>query len=120
MKAFCALVLLAFSLPLPAQRMPRQGRSPGQIPGGDAGPDLLVDFKGTLSIVTAKKLTLRLEDSAKGEENTMELSLSRKTVAYDGDKKLKLTDLKTGQTVDVEAKRQIDGTMEAVVVHLGH
>jgi hypothetical protein len=81
---------------------------------------LLVDFHGTVSVLTSKKLTLTLEDSKKGEENTVDLSFSRKTVALDGDKKLKLTDLKTGQTVDVEAKRQIDGSMEAVKIHLNH
>ena len=114
------LVPLAFGLILSAQRVPRQGRSPGQVPSGEAGPDLLVDFHGTVSVLTSKKLTLTLEDSKKGEENTVDLSFSRKTVALDGDKKLKLTDLKTGQTVDVEAKRQIDGSMEAVKIHLNH
>jgi hypothetical protein len=38
----------------------------------------------------------------------------------DGDKKIKVTDLKTGQSVDVEAKPQIDGSMEAVKIHLDH
>jgi hypothetical protein len=80
----------------------------------------LVSFHGTLSALTSKKITLTLEESKKGEENTMEIFLSHKTVALDGDKKLKVTDLKTGQTVDVEAKQQIDGSMEAVKIHLDH
>jgi len=79
-----------------------------------------VDFHGTLSSLTSKKFMLTLEDSKKGEENSLEISLSRKTVALDGDKKVKITDLKTGQTVDVEAKRLIDGTIEAVIIHLAH
>jgi hypothetical protein len=111
-------LILAFSMALNGQRIPRQGR--GQVPSGDAGPDLLVDFHGTLSGVSSKKLTLTLEESKKGEENTMDLFISRKTVAYDGDKKIKLADLKTGQSVDVEAKRQIDGSMEAITIHLDH
>jgi len=81
---------------------------------------LLVDLRGTVSGLTSKKLTLTLEESKKGEENTMDLSLSKKTAAYDGDKKLKLADLKTGQIIDVEAKRQIDGSMEAVTIRLSH
>ena len=113
--------LISTSLISSAQYMPRpRTRSPGQVPSGDAGPDLLVDFHGTVTSLTSKKLLLTLDDSKKGEENTMELSLSKKTVAMDGDKKLKITDLKTGQSVDVEAKRQIDGSMEAVTIHLGH
>ena len=120
MKYRFILVPLVFGLLLSAQRAPRQGRSPGQVPSGEAGPDLLVDFHGSISVITTKKLILTLEESTKGEENTMEISFSRKTVAIDGDKKLKLTDLKTGQTVDVEAKRQIDGSMEAVKIHLAH
>jgi hypothetical protein len=118
MKRLFILSVLAFSLVLSAQYRTR--RSPGQIPAGEAGPDLLVDFRGTVSALTSKKLTLTLEESKKGEENTMDLSLSRKTAAYDGDKKLKLADLKTGQVVDIEAKKQIDGSMEAVTIHLNH
>jgi|SRR5580704_1591942 hypothetical protein len=120
MKYLFIVAPLAFGLLLSAQRTPRQGRSPGQIPSGATGPNVLVDFHGTLSMLTSKKLILTLEESKKGEENTMEIFFSRKTVALDGDKKLKLTDLKTGQMVDVEAKQQIDGSMEAVKIHLDH
>lgn len=117
MRYLSILAVLGCSLISSAQYMPRQ-RTPGQVPAGDAGPGLLVDFHGTVTSLTSKKLLLTLDDSKKGEENTMELSLSKKTVAMDGDKKLKITDLKAGQSVDVEAKRQIDGSMEAVKIHL--
>jgi hypothetical protein len=120
MKYLIVIGMLGFSLISSGQSsMPRQRtRSPGQVPSGESGPDLLADFHGTLTSLTSKTLVLTLDDSKKGEENTMELSLSRKTVAMDGDKKIKVTDLKTGQSVDVEAKRQIDGSMEAVTIHL--
>jgi hypothetical protein len=121
MRYLLVVAVLGFSLISSAQSMPRQRtRSPGQVPSGDAGPDLLVDFHGTITSLTSKTLVLTLDDSKKGEENAMELSLSRKTVAMDGDKKIKVTDLKTGKSVDVEAKRQIDGSMEAVTIHLDH
>ena len=121
MKYLFIVGILGFSLVLSAQYMPRQSTRPrGQVPNGDAGPDLLVDFHGTVSSLTSKTLLLTLDDSKKGEENTMEMTLSKKTVAMDGDKKLKITDLKAGQVVDIEAKRQIDGSMEAVKIHLDH
>ncbi len=119
MKYLSILALLSCSLILSAQYMPRQ-RTRGQVPAGDAGPDVVVDFHGTLTSLTSKKLLLTRDDSQKGEENTLEISLTRKTVAMDGDKKLKITDLKAGQSVDVEVKRQIDGSMEAVTIHLEH
>jgi hypothetical protein len=114
------VAMLGLSLISSAQYMPRQRTRPGQVPSGDAVPAVLADFHGTLNSLTSKTLVLTLDDSKKGEENTMELSLSRKTVAMDGDKKIKVTDLKAGQSVDVEAKRQIDGSMEAVTIHLDH
>jgi len=122
MRYLFIVAMLGFSLVSSAQSsMPRQRtRSPGQIPSGESGPDLLADFHGTLTSLSSKAIVLTLDDSKKGEENTMELSLSRKTIAMDGDKKIKVTDLKTGQSVDVEAKRQIDGSMEAVKIHLDH
>jgi hypothetical protein len=120
MRYVLIVAVLGFSLISSAQYMPRQRTRPGQVPSGDAGPDLLVDFHGTITSLTSKTLVLTLDDSKKGEENAMEISLSRKTVAMDGDKKIKMTDLKTGKSVDVEAKRQIDGSMEAVTIHLDH
>jgi hypothetical protein len=121
MKYLFIVAMLGLSVTSSAQSMPRQRtHSPGQVPSGDSGPDLLVDFHGTLTSLTGKTIVLTLDDSKKGEENAMEISLSRKTVAMDGDKKIKVTDLKAGQSVDVEAKRQIDGSMEAVRIHLDH
>ena len=121
MKYRFIILALVFTLVLSAQRTPRQNsRSPGQIPSGATGPDLLVDFRGTISALTSKKLVLTLEESKKGEENTMDIFFSRKTVALDGDKKMKLTDLKTGQPVEIETKRQIDGSLEAVTIHVAH
>lgn len=119
MKYLLILSLLSGMAVLDAQRTPRQ-RSGGQAPSGESGSNLLADFRGTLALVTSKKVTIKVEDSARGEENTMEMSISRKTVALDGDRKLKVTDLHPGQLVDIEAKVQIDGSMEAVRIHLNH
>jgi len=102
------------SMPLGSRGTNKTG---GRIPGGSQGPDILVDFKGTAAIVTAKKLTLTPEDTKASEDaNTMDFEITRKTVVMAGDKKLKVTDLKPGDQIAVESKRLIDGTLEAVTV----
>jgi hypothetical protein len=93
-------------------------KSAGRVPpSSSSGPGVLVDFAGTASIVTAKKLTLTPEDSKRGEDaNTMDFEITRKTVVTAGDRKLKITDLKPGDEIIVESKRLLDGTLEAVTV----
>src|SRR5262249_28334982 len=98
MKYLLMLILgasLFVSKTMPGSARGGANRSGGRVPGGAQGPDVLVDFKGTASIVTAKKITLTPEDTKPGEDaNTMDFEISRKTVVLYGDKKLKVTDLK--------------------------
>jgi hypothetical protein len=117
------LIPLLFAVAMLAQQrtMPGGGRqsskSAGRIPPSSSSPDIVVEIKGTAAIVTQKKLTLTPEDSKPGEDsNTMDFEITRKTVVLAGDKKLKVTDLKAGDSLAVESKRLIDGTLEAVTV----
>ena len=122
MKYMLMLILGALLALGQQQRMPTNSRQSanstgGRVPGGAQGPDVLVDFKGTASIVTTKKITVTPEDTKAGEDaNTMDFEITRKTVVLSGDKKLKVTDLKPGDQLAVESKRLIDGTLEAVTV----
>jgi hypothetical protein len=115
------LMMLLMGFAFGQQRAPRQpSRNQVNIPKTTPGADVAVEFAGTTSSITSKKLTLAKDDSAKGEENSLDFELSKKTLILDGDKKLKSSDVKNGQAVTVEAKRQIDGTLEAVTIRLQH
>lgn len=89
-----------------------RGRSTG--PGSAAAKDEpLPTFHGVFHSVANSKLYLNTED-----ENQLEFYVSRKTVFYDGDKKLKVDDLKSGAKVSVEAKRIVATRMDAVTVRV--
>ena len=107
--------------------MPYPGRYPGRgtrvpsntqgkgDPSGTSKDGVLPSFAGTVRGVDAKGLTLERPD-----ENTLEFNCSRKTKFYDGPKKIKGTDLKPGDRVLVEARRAIDGSLDAVNVRVEH
>ncbi len=101
-------------------RTPRSGRTPsgsrGQSRSNSPTPDApLVTFRGTLRSITAKKLVLDSEES-----NEVEFHVSKKTSALDGDNKLKPGDLPADARLEVEARRAMDGSLEAVIVHVMH
>jgi hypothetical protein len=73
----------------------------------------LPSFPGTVRGIDAKGLTIERPDS-----NTMDFHCSKKTKYFDGSKKIKPSDVKPGDHVSVEAKRAIDGSLDAVSVHL--
>jgi len=89
------------------------GRTPNNGQQQQAG-DPLPSFDGTVRGIDSKLLTLERPDS-----NTIEFNCSKKTKYYDGsDKKIKPSAIKAGDRVLVEAKRALDGTLDAVNVRL--
>jgi hypothetical protein len=85
------------------------GKQPGKKDKNATEP--LADLKGTVKSLSSKLLVI--EDP---ESNTLQFECSKKTHYYQGDKKVKASALKPGDHVAVEAKRDIDGTLEAVNV----
>jgi Domain of unknown function (DUF5666) len=104
---------------------PYPNRYPGQQRRGTSRPsaqpdkgnstDPLPSFAGTVRGLDSKLLTLERPD-----ENTLEFNCSKKTKYYDGDKKIKVSAVKPGDQVSVDAKRAIDGSLDAVNVRLEH
>lgn len=86
--------------------------SAAQMGLGTAG-EPAADFHGRVRVVTSG--LLRVDTAG---EQTLEFHYSRKTKFYDGDKKLKAISLKPGDRVSVEARRGLDGGLDAVTVRL--
>ncbi len=119
---YCLILVLAASILYPQQSAPGNARPKSRSTGraltnGSSPDDVLPDFKGTIAIATAKKITLTPEDVKPGEDaNTMDFEISRKTMIFQREKKLKPADLKAGDSVSIESKRLLDGTLEAVTI----
>lgn len=92
------LLVLLFALPALAQKPPA-----GIVP----------TFVGMLKGQDSRILTLETHD-----QHTLLFHLSRKTVFLDGSKKIKSTDLKTGDHLAIEARKAPDGSLDALVVRL--
>jgi len=106
--AVASLVFSQVGRPIPGGR--------GRIPStsGTTAPDApLATFTGAVQNIDKKRLTLQEADS-----KTLEFVCSRKTQYYDGTKKIKSSDIKTGDRVTVDTKRFADGEMEAINVHI--
>jgi len=71
----------------------------------------LAHFSGTLHGVTKKAITVETE-----EGNVVEFSITKKTRIERGGKTVSTADLKTGDSVTVEAKREILGYLLAVTI----
>ena len=99
-----------FSRPMPGAR----GRT-RSTPGATVPNEPLATFTGAVENIDKKKLTLQEADS-----NTLQFVCSRKTQYYDGDKKIKSSDIKPGDRVTVETKRFADREMEAINVRVDH
>jgi hypothetical protein len=112
----CLVGLLALGSALPGASQvyrPRQGvgkASPGAIP-----EEPLATFSGAVQDVDKKLLRIKSEES-----NTLQFVCSRKTQYFDGDKKIKGSDLKPGDRVSVDSKRFRNGELEAIDVHVEH
>jgi hypothetical protein len=125
----CGLGFLFFLLAeIPAWsqygRLPGGSSSPGRstYPGGSkqSGSQKgrstevpLANFTGVLKGMGGKTLTLE-----EAEANVLQFYCSRKTKYYDGSKTIKPSVLKPGDHLSVEAKRRLDGSLDAVNVHL--
>ncbi len=82
------------------------GKAKEQLP-----PQPLATFHGT--VAGMEKRVLLVKD---GEGNTLQFEYSRKTRCYDGSKEIKVSELREGDPVEVEARRTLDGRVEAVTV----
>jgi len=91
-----------------------RARAPS-TPGGTIPNEPLATFTGAVENIDKKKLTLQEADS-----HTLQFVCSRKTQYYDGDKKIKSSDIKPGDRITVETKRYADGEMEAINVRIEH
>jgi hypothetical protein len=110
------LLLLAIGLPAFSQfgRPMPGGRARIPSTSGATVPNVpLATFTGAVQNIDKKKLTLQEADS-----KTLQFVCSRKTQYYDGDKKIRPSDIKPGDQVTVETKRFADGEMEAINVHI--
>ncbi len=108
---FCGLPAFSqFGRPAPGGR----ARAPS-TPGVTIPNEPLATFSGAVQSIDKKKLTLQETDS-----KALQFVCSRKTQYYDGDKKIKSSDIKPGDRVMVETKRYADGEMEAINVHVEH
>ena len=104
------LVLATTSVGLP-QYYPRMGKA---TPGG-VGDEPLATFKGAVQDLDKKVLRIKSEDA-----NTLQFVCDRKTHYFDGDKQIKITEVKPGDHVAVETKRFRNGELEAINVRLEH
>lgn len=86
------------------------GRQTGNARDKNA-ENVLPYFTGILKTVDKKFFFLEAEDG-----NTMKFNVVKKTVYFDGEKKLKLDDFKEGDPIAVEAQFAPDRTFDAVNV----
>jgi hypothetical protein len=75
----------------------------------------LATFIGTVREMDGKTLTLEVEES-----NPLPFVCTHKTRYYDGNKKIKASDIKPGERVSIDSKRYPDGELEAINVRLEH
>ncbi len=83
----------------------------GGILAALAQDTLLATLNGTVRGITSKMLTMEDEDG-----NTLQFDSNRKTRYFDGKKQIAAGDIKEGDRVSVEARRLLDGRLEAVNV----
>ena len=109
--AFLGLVVLATTPAGLPQYYPRMGKAaPGAV-----GEEPLATFTGAVQDIDKKILRIKSEDA-----NTLQFVCDHKTQFFDGDKKIKVTDIKPGDQVSVETKRFRNGELEAIHVRLQH
>jgi hypothetical protein len=119
-RVFCLSLLLLLALALPSfsqygRPMPGGRTRTPSMPGATIPDEPLATFSGAVQSIDKKKLTLQEADS-----KALQFICSRKTQYYDGDKKIKSSDIKPGDRVTIDTKRYADGEMEAINVHIEH
>ncbi len=90
-----------------------RGRKPAGTAPKSASDEPLANFQGALRGI--EKSVLTLEDP---EGHLVQFYCSKKTSFYNGSKKIKRSGLKAGDPLSVEARRGLDGALEAVHVRL--
>ena len=112
----CVAILLV--APVGAQRGGGRGPSRQQLPQktDPNEADILATFSGKVFTVTKKEVAITLLDG----DHELPFRIGGKTDVLDGKAKKKLADLAVGDMVDVEAKRALDGTLDAVHIKLRH
>jgi len=106
---------LALGLALPGLSQYTRRRSPGEASPGAIPEEPLATFNGAVQDIDKKLLRIKSEES-----NTLQFVCSRKTQYFDGDKKIKGSDIKPGDRVSVDSKRFRNGELEAINVHVEH
>ena len=96
-------------------RVRRTGVNSAQDNPAAQNKDLLPSFTGTIRGIDSKGLTLEVTG-----ENLLEFRCSKKTKYADGDKTLKSSDFKPGDKVAIDARRELDGSLDAVKVRVDH
>jgi hypothetical protein len=110
-------LLLLLAAATASSQIGRPGRR--QSGGRSGNPDqstsdkALPEFAGIVRGLDKKKLLLEEAD-----QNTMQLFITKKTQYFDGDHKIKASEIKVGNRVSVEARLGPDGKPEAVNVRL--
>jgi hypothetical protein len=91
----------------------RGGAKQAQTNPNTQAQEPMPNFSGTIHGIDSKLLTLEVPGP-----NLLEFRCSKKTKYFDGSKKIASSDLKPGDRVAVEARRALDGTLDAVNVRL--
>jgi hypothetical protein len=78
-------------------------------------PQPLATFRGTVQEMDGKTLTLEVEGS-----NPLPFVCTHKTRYYDGNQRIKASDIKPGDHVSIDSKRYPDGELEAINIRLEH
>jgi hypothetical protein len=107
--------MLVLGLALPGLSQYTRRRSPGEASPGAIPEEPLATFSGAVQDIDKKLLRIKSEDS-----NTLQFVCSHKTQYFDGDKKIKGSDIKPGDRVSVDSRRFRNGELEAINVHVEH
>lgn len=95
------------------RRQPGAGSPRGRRGSVEQAQEPMPSFSGTIRGVDSKVLALEVPGP-----NLLEFRCSKKTKYYDGTKKIASSHLKPGDRVTVEARRALDGTLDAVTVRI--
>ena len=90
-------------------------RGYGKATPGAVGDEPLATFSGKVQDIDKKVLRIK-----SAEDNTLQFVCDHKTHYFDGEKKIKVSDIKPGDHVSVDTKRFRDGELEAINVRLEH
>jgi hypothetical protein len=112
LRRYFLIAAILVSLPALCQRGGHRGAArQGQTNPSNPDQDLLPSFTGAIHAIDPKLITLE-EPGA----NLLEFRCSKKTRYYDGPKRIAASNFKPGDRVSIEARRELDGSLDAVNV----